>query len=593
MADVQVVLTGSDVQLIKTLENVLKKQNETIDKFRKMQEESKRLADEAKKVAEESANSIGNVGSSIEDFADNIGSMAIGYATVNTAIGFLNDSMEHQVQLQKEVLELSQKVATSQQEAAKNLTGTSDAETQNVLSKVAPQIAKETGFSDIAKITDAVGAAYSASGDLEKSVSAVRAAAELTRLSPDQITTVASGALDVSRGSGIADARQNLAFLLSAGKSARIEDPAKLAGTLAPTVSSGVATVPGQDREQAAREIAALFTTLNQQATDKSGESTRTATITMLSKMEEFFSGKENDPGTVAGRLRVLREDEGLRQQFFSKPFGEEAFKKGFQLVATDGSELSAAFEQSAKEITFATQTYTDKVRQLETATPQLITATALANAKAASEAEKFEDTDSAVKAAIAEMTTQAIEQTTTGVFTSIGQGFNLRAMKAQQGTVTPEQFAKTATAIMSERIDTAQGFFGPTAEGERDIALLRTTISEIQSLIERQRSLADQDSTVTSSPITQSTTAAALPDANSVTRPVASAAPSPRPTAPSSTVDSSRSQQQLVESTERAAKAMERAAEAANKVAEQNERSESATKSAGRRTTAATAGRP
>lgn len=487
MADVQVVLSGDDAKLYRSFQRIVDQQVKTESGYKKIKEASKQANDEANKHAE----SMANMGAAIETAATNFVGFVAGFATVQTGAKLVTEAFREQIELQRESFTLSQRVAASQQEAAKNLTGTTDAETRSVLSQRAPIIAAQTGFPDIAKITDAIGAAFSASGDLEKSLSAVAASAELTRLTTEQITTVASGALDVARGSGITDARQNLAFLLSAGKSARIEDPAKLAGTIAPTVSSGVSTVPNQNREQASREIAALFTTLNQQATDKSGDSTRTAVTTLLAKMETFFSGRDTDPGTVAGRLQALQSDPALRGEFFAKPFGEVAFQKGFELVATAGSDLAKSFAQSQEEITFSVDVFNEKVKQLQEATPQLATATAVARTDAAIEAAKFRDTEGATKTAIADIANNALKQTSTGVGSFLSNQFTSLVRGAEQLGGTPESLATTARTQLEARADQLQRIDTPAAR--EALSVIRAAQDNIRNLVERQTRIAEE----------------------------------------------------------------------------------------------------
>ncbi|MFY7751815.1 MAG: hypothetical protein ACOVQU_08450, partial [Exiguobacterium acetylicum] len=297
--------------------------------------------------------------------------------------------------------------------------------------EAAKALQAEIGFSDQSKIAEAVGTGYSASGDLGKTMSAVRAAAQLTRLTPDELPTVASGALDAARGTGIADAAVNLSFLGDVGALARVEDPAQLARTLAPTLSSGVATVPTQNKQDAAKEIGSIFSELNQFATDTQGDSTRTATVTLLAKLEEFFRdtseeaikiqdkiaplerklnapakrGKKagllpeeqreldalraelasistlKDSGTVLGRIDQIRQDPELKKRFFENDFGEAAFKGGFRQLFEDGPLLNKV-RQNKSVLNFDTKNYNQTVAELETVSPEIRAASEAARTK-------------------------------------------------------------------------------------------------------------------------------------------------------------------------------------------------------------------
>lgn len=228
-----------------------------------------------------------------------------GYASISTAIGAVTGSLRDQIELQKESLNIATEIAKSQAGAVKNLTGLSSVDKAKVLqeSKV---LQAEVGFSDQKYIVEAIGAGFSAIGDLEATKSAVRAAADLSRDAPDELATIASGALDVSRGSGVTDAKKNLGFLLQIVAVSRVEDPAALSRTVAPAISSGVNTVKGQDKQEASREIGSVFSELNRFATDTKGESTRTATITLLTKMEEFFRKIPEERELINAQVKEL-----------------------------------------------------------------------------------------------------------------------------------------------------------------------------------------------------------------------------------------------------------------------------------------------
>jgi hypothetical protein len=230
-----------------------------------------------------------------------------GYVSIQTAVSAVNGAIKDQIELQKESLAIATDIAKAQAGAVKNLTGLSSADKAKVLQE-AKKLQADVGFSDQKYIAEAIGAGYSAIGDIEATKSAVRAAAELSRNAPDELSTIASGALDVSQGSGIKDAAKNLGFLLQVGAVSRVEDPAALSRTLAPAISSGVNTVPNQDRQQASIEIGAIYSELNRFATDIEGRSTGTSTKELLSKMQEFFRKLPEERDLINAQVKGLEE---------------------------------------------------------------------------------------------------------------------------------------------------------------------------------------------------------------------------------------------------------------------------------------------
>jgi hypothetical protein len=479
MADLVVTLSGNDAALYRSMQRIIEQQGKLDDGYKRNKDTSKEAADAAKKANDDHALSLENVATAITATAG-------AYVGIQAGVQAVISTIDDMIAKQHESYDLAIATARFQQESAKNLTGLTSAEISQALVVDTPRIAREQGFSDIGKISEAIGAGYSASGDLKATLSAVESAAALTRLTADQLPIVAAGALDVARGSGTQNAQENLSFLLSAGKSARIEDPAKLAGTLAPVVSSGVATVPTQDKKTAAIEIASLFTALNQAATDKSGDSTRTATTTLLAKLDAFFQQQENDPGTISGRIAALQQNADLRTEFFKNPFGEVAFQKAFTQLADSSSDIAKSMAQAATEINFSTDTYTQKVKELETITPQITIASAVAKVDASVNANKLDDVRSASREAVAQLTDKALNETNAGGLVDfIGRSFEsmfanvgLNADRARLFTSDKDLLTGSVQSLELRRQRLEEETRTPDIE--RKLALLEKTIEQI-----------------------------------------------------------------------------------------------------------------
>lgn len=335
-----------------------------------------------------------------------------GFVSFGAIIQTVTQYYDEQVQKMEEAREAQLSLAAAQADAAKNLIGLGELERSELLQGAVSDIAAETGFSDLAGLTTAIGAARSAGGTEQQVVSAVRAAASLTQLTPESIDEYASAGIDLARATGIDDARQNLGLLLSTGTQSRVVDPISLAKELAPAVNNAVAQTSGQDRVEASREAAALFATFSQAATDVTGAPSRTATIQFSSEIGKFFQGLEDeqikarsrisqldnkaqmteaetaerqrlqlfveqaaqttDSGSLFGRIESLQQNEGLREQFFSREFGEAQFKNAFRELAETGSATSKMLESSKNAINANVETFQNEVDSEATLTPQL-----------------------------------------------------------------------------------------------------------------------------------------------------------------------------------------------------------------------------
>lgn len=429
----------------------------------------------AKRVESEQKAAIEGQSKGYQSLVGNVTALVSSYAGLNAVASAFTANLSEQINLQKESLDTVNNIAKAQASTVQNLTGLSPAQKAEALA-AAKQLQTEVGFSDQAALQKAVGTGYSASADLPATLSAVKASAELTRLNPEDLADVTTGALMTSGATGEKDARKNLSFMLQAGSQSLVFDPAKLSQTLARSLNSGVNTVPTQDKQEASREIAATFSALNKFAADTKGESTSTAVTTLTAKMEEFFrdiktnrekldkkvleleskvgSAQTNeaeirmadldvakktqlasravgpakekadaqlelaigrrsqlvlnrdeienarkeladtkkqrdalsntkDSGTFFGRIEQFQQNEDLKNNFLSNPFGEVAFQGGFRQLLTSGSDLDKQVRENKAGLNFGTKDYNQNVAEIQTLSPELRAATEDARAKA------------------------------------------------------------------------------------------------------------------------------------------------------------------------------------------------------------------
>lgn len=357
--------------------------------------------------------------SSVISGARGLATVALLWKGVTVAIQAANAAAEKHRELAIESKDSQKTVATAQAETLQNLTGLSTAQKTDVLTKQLPALQTQTAFPDLAKLTQAVGAGFSASGDIGATMRAVKTAAEETVLMPDKLATVTAGLLDVARGTGITDTDAIQGFLLQAGAINRIEDPAKLASSLAPLVASGVARLPKQAAPEAAREIGALFGVLAGEGTDREGRSTETAANTLLGKMDTWFKsqntavaeaetkkkkgkplddadkaalavGRVDTPATLRGQIEFFQNNAAARSDLLgAEGFGEQKFRTAIEQVLVAGSRVADKFTANIPQLSFDPATHRQVVSEQRTATPQLRLAMEVAKSNTASEQQK------------------------------------------------------------------------------------------------------------------------------------------------------------------------------------------------------------
>lgn len=367
---------------------------------------------------------IGTASTATQGFSLNTGSLisgARGLATValywkaiSAAIQVANEALEKNARLAVEAKDSQKTVATAQAETVQNLAGLTTAQKTEVLTKQLPAIQAETGFPDLAKLTQAVGAGYSASGDLPATLRAVKTAAEETALMPDKLATVAAGILDLSRGTGLTDTDALQGFIVQAGAISRVEDLSKLSSSLAPLVASGVSRLPKQAAPEAAREIGSLFAVLTGEATDVEGRASNTAANTLLGKMDTWFKsqntavteaeakrkkgkplddadkaamavGRVDTPATLKGQIEFFQNNTAARSDLLGdEGFGEQKFRTAIEQVLVAGSRVANQFAANIPKLRFDAAPHRQVVAEQRGATPQMRLASEAARQAAA-----------------------------------------------------------------------------------------------------------------------------------------------------------------------------------------------------------------
>ncbi|MFY7699180.1 MAG: hypothetical protein ACOVQH_02775 [Burkholderiaceae bacterium] len=244
-------------------------------------------------------------GSSLEG----LGKMALGFLTVDAAIQTVSETQKRFVMQMRESVELVQKMATAQQEASKNLAGNSNEAISDILLKKVPAIATKANFSDLPKLTTAIGSVASIIGD-DAAPGVVEEVAKLTRNKKEDLQSTATAVADIMKALGIKDAKTAIALALSSGSVARPEEFSKLAEGLSKSILAAIASNPNQDPIEAAKDGAALFSFLTK--IDKEGRSSATAAGQIQGLFRETFSPTVDDRMKMDTRIRELSEKNAI-----------------------------------------------------------------------------------------------------------------------------------------------------------------------------------------------------------------------------------------------------------------------------------------
>jgi hypothetical protein len=301
MANTIVTLSGDDAELYKAFQRIIDQQNKTDAGYKKIKDASKEAAAEAKKNAREQERDEKGHRDRLDGMIGSVGGLVTAYFSVTTAITAASAANAELVSNQDKAIAKARELAAAQQEAAKNMAGQTPQEISDTLQKTVPEIAQATQFSDLAKLTTALGSAASIVGE-DQAKGVVAASAELTRFTPGELQSTATATADIMAASGLKDAKEALALLASTGSVARPEQLSKLAQGAAVAVNASIAQAPQQDKVEAAKEGVALYSKLSK--VDPTGQSAATATTDFIKQVSNVFA----DPKVVKERTQRIED---------------------------------------------------------------------------------------------------------------------------------------------------------------------------------------------------------------------------------------------------------------------------------------------
>jgi hypothetical protein len=314
MAQTIVTLSGDDAELYKAFQRIIDQQLKTDAGYKKVKDASKEAANAAKAAAKEQADAEKDRQKRVDSAIGSVTNLVAAYVSVSAAVTAASEAHTVLIGNQDKALAKAKELAAAQQEAAKNLAGQTPQQISDTLQRTVPEIAKETQFADLAKLTTALGSAASIVGE-QQARGVVTESARITRFTPDQLQTTATATADIMAATGLDDAKQALALLASTGSVARPEELAKLAQGAAAAVNAAIAQAPAQDKVDAAKEGVALYAKLTK--VDPQGQSAATATTDFIRQISAVFA----DPKLVKDRterietLRLGQTDNQLALQ--------------------------------------------------------------------------------------------------------------------------------------------------------------------------------------------------------------------------------------------------------------------------------------
>ncbi len=315
-------------------------------------------------------------------------------------------------------------VGSSQADIIRNLPGVSSERKQQFIGETQSAFS-QSQFSDLNEFNRAVASGLSASsGDMEGTLKAALAGAQLTRDKPQELNLLVGAALDLAKASGTKEAEKNLGFMLHVGGESRMVDTRQNAINVPPAIIAAVNSMKG-DRQQTAIDAGAVFAAVGSQAADVRGEATSTSVTSLAVQMRDYFEkGVEknigghkfrqkpkDDPGTFEGRISFLQQNEKERRQFFENSSFERKFQVPIEQLLTPGSEADKQFRASREKLKFDDTEFRSQAKDLRGLTAATSMASIDAAAKGQQQVAELENTPGARIAKAREIRDKALSE--------------------------------------------------------------------------------------------------------------------------------------------------------------------------------------
>jgi hypothetical protein len=355
--------------------------------------------------------------------AISVGGMSIG-AAGGALLGIAKGELETTRERQDTALDINMSAAAADSQVVKNLVGETLAVKQNLLREL-DTIAKSAGIESSVPVKLAFSAAISkASGNIGLATSATAAASKLNVNTPEDVATYAAGAVTLSTLAKTQDPREALGFAAGVQGRSPVVDPkemfAELPGAIAATIATDVRTTTADEKDdrEAVREAGALFAALGQ-ATQQRAAPTATAEIQLANQLREFFRDRQDDPGTLRGRIETVQKSQELQQQIIPGLTGEAKFKAAFEQLLQGGeTTVVQEFKKNLEgpgALQLNIDEFTIQVRDLSQSSRALAIAASEMSARSRAESVSLADTQGAIAASSRKATDDILKATGEG----------------------------------------------------------------------------------------------------------------------------------------------------------------------------------
>ncbi|MCY2987838.1 MAG: hypothetical protein NTY19_08250 [Planctomycetota bacterium] len=278
----------------------------TEEQYARAVKETSKQADAAQRKESENHNVASSIAS---EGATKVTALAMQWVTVEGILNKVAEAYQRVGNNQVKAMEAQLAQASPDAQVLKNLVGMSSEDKTKIIGDL-DAMSKELGV-ESAHLKRGFAEAYSkAGGDVSLALDATRRAAELNRVTPEQIPVAVAAGASLSKLLGTKDPRVALGFASEVQSRSAETSQERIMGVLPGTLSSVAATVPKQAKADAAREGGALLAALNT-AAPRSFDSAATAEIQFSQQLAKFFKpvplSEEDKRLTEGKKARTLQ----------------------------------------------------------------------------------------------------------------------------------------------------------------------------------------------------------------------------------------------------------------------------------------------
>jgi hypothetical protein len=357
MAETIVTLSGDDKALFQALQRIVGQQDKLDAGFKKIKATSKDASDA---VAG---------GFKLDEAIVSVGKYVTAFALVEGAVQVVSAAFTEMIKKQERSLALSNENAIAQAGASKNLSGLTNEQKVIAFNDIR-EISK--GGIDESILTEAYAAGFGVANDTAKTTLALMASSKLALLSPMEVKDLTKGSLSVQRSTGVSSPEEALGFIQTSAGNAFIESNSLVADRMTPVIGSALPEVPGQNKQEAAIDVAGLFTEVSKLIQDKTGDVSKTITDKFFRSLDVVFdSGEFLDPGTLRGRELAAQTNPEIKAAVL-KEFGDNEGTGAIKQLLDASSNAAKALQDSRKSISFNRRVYDEEVISQQSLTPDI-----------------------------------------------------------------------------------------------------------------------------------------------------------------------------------------------------------------------------